>query len=163
MNTPTSQMRNMGEMASTIQPQMENVISEVQQMAQSIGPAVGRWNQLMVNKGGKDFPQFAGLDTDLDLLASAIVRTHFGARGGQGYREELRKQFGEAQSPEDLINRIQHAEGWVRGYAAAAGVKLPAAGGAAGHEPPRPANVPEGYTFNASGPKGAGWYARTAK
>lgn len=27
-----------------------------------------------------------------------------------------------------------------------------------GNEPQRPANVPEGYKFNAHGPKGAGWY-----
>lgn len=32
-----------------------------------------------------------------------------------------------------------------------------------GSEPARPANVPEGYKFNAAGPKGAGWYAPTAK
>ena len=121
VSTPTAATRTMGEMAATVQPQMDNVINEVQQLAGSLGPSVGRWNQLMVNKGGTDFPEFAGLDTDLDLLSSAIVRTHFGARGGQGYREELRKQFGEAQSPEDLINRIQHAEGWIKGYAAAAG------------------------------------------
>lgn len=157
-NIPTTQMRNMGEMAATIQPMMTTVINEVQQMADHLGPAVGRWNQLMVNKGGTDFPEFAGLDTDLDLLASAIVRTHFGARGGQQYREELRKQFGEAQSPQDLINRVQHAEGWIQGYAHAGGVRTPEGVG-----PQRPANVPEGYHFDAHGPKGAGWYAPAAK
>lgn len=121
----TSTQRNMAEMAATVQPQMESVINEVGQLANSVGPAVGRWNQLMVNKGGTDFPQFAGLDTDLDLLASAIVRTHFGARGGQEYREELKKMFGAAQSPQDLVNRIEHAEGWIEGYAASGGAKTP--------------------------------------
>lgn len=160
---PTNQMRNMGEMATTVQPQMDAVMSEVQQLASQLGPAVGRWNQLMVNKGGADHPEFAGLDTDLDLLASAIVRTHFGARGGQGYREELRKQFGEAQSPQDLIARIQHAEGWIKGYAAAGKKTGGAADTASGVALPRPANVPEGYSYNANGPKGAGWYAPAAK
>lgn len=138
-NIPTTQMRNMGEMAATIQPMMTTVINEVQQMADHLGPAVGRWNQLMVNKGGTDFPEFAGLDTDLDLLASAIVRTHFGARGGQQYREELRRQFGEAQSPQDLINRVQHAEGWIQGYAHAGGIKTPEAAG--GNAPPPGAKI----------------------
>ena len=114
---PTSQTQNMAQMAQTVLPMANNLIAEVGQLKGSIGPAVGRWNQLMVNKGGKDFPEFAGLDTDLDLFASALVRTHFGARGGQGYREELKKQFNEAQSPEDLINRIQHADEWIKGYA----------------------------------------------
>lgn len=121
----TTTQRNMAEMAATVQPQMESVQDEVQSLANSIGPAAGRWNELMTNKGGADYPEFAGLDTDLDLLASAIVRTHFGARGGQQYREELRKMFGAAQSPEDLIHRIQHAESWIEGYAASGGQKTP--------------------------------------
>jgi hypothetical protein len=153
----TSNMRTMGQMAATVQPQMDNVKQEVQNLAQSLGPAVGRWNKLMVNKGGTDYPEFAGLDTDLDLLASAIVRTHFGARGGSQYREELKKQFGEAQSPEDLINRIDHAEGWIKGYAAAGGAK--SAGGnqpAQGGAPQRPASVPAGYNWNPQGNGGNG-------
>jgi hypothetical protein len=161
MNTPTAQTRNMAEMAQTVLPQMQAVNTEVDQLAQSVGPAVGRWNQLLTNKGGADYPQFAKLDTDLDLLASAIVRTHFGARGGQQYREELKKMFGEAQSPADLKARIAGANGWLQGYAHMADRNgaQPQDGG--GQEPPRPANVPDGYQFNANGPKGAGWYAPT--
>jgi len=156
-NIPTTTMRNMGEMAETVLPMAENVKAEVKQLASSLGPAAGRWNELLVNKGGKDFPEFAGLNTDLDLLASAVVRTHFGARGGQQYREELKKMFGEAQSPEDLISRIDHADSWLRGYAKAGGKDVPAA--PSGNQPQRPANVPDGYHFDANGPKGAGWYA----
>jgi hypothetical protein len=142
----TSNMRTMGQMAATVQPQMDNVKQEVQNLAQSLGPAVGRWNKLMVNKGGTDYPEFAGLDTDLDLLASAIVRTHFGARGGSQYREELKKQFGEAQSPEDLINRIDHAEGWIKGYAAAGGAKS-----AGGNQPAQGGGAPIGTTTQPDG------------
>lgn len=149
LNIPTSQMRNMGEMAETVIPMANNVRSEVQQLAQQVGPAAGRWNQLMVNKGGADFPEFAGLDTDLDLLASAIVRTHFGARGGQQYREELRRMFGEAQSPEDLISRIDHADSWLKGYAQAGGVK-PQAGAA--QSGPKSGDVVDGYRFNGGSP-----------
>jgi hypothetical protein len=158
-NTPTSQTRNMAEMATTVLPMMDNVSKQVDQMASSLGPAVGRWNDLMVNKGGKDFPQFANLDTNLDLLASAIVRTHFGARGGQQYREELRKMFGAAQSPEDLKARIAGAGQWIEGYAHMAD-RGDANGG--GH-PPRPANVPAGYEFNQNGSQGAGWYKPKGK
>ena len=116
-NSPTMTTRAMAEMATTVLPRMTDISAEVDRMANDLGPGVGRWNELMVNKGGADHPEFAHLDTDLDLLASAIVRTHFGARGGQQYREELRKQFGEAQSPEDLKARIAAARDWVQGYA----------------------------------------------
>lgn len=41
------------------------------------------------------------------------------------------------------------------------GIPIPGEQGGTG--PQRPANVPEGYTYDAKGPKGAGWYAPTAK
>ena len=116
-NKVTNTTRSMAEMARTVQPQIEVVKGKIHSLADSLGPAAGRWNELMVNKGGTDYPEFAGLDQDLDLLSSAIVRTHFGARGGQQYREALRKNFGEAQSPEDLLARIDSASGWIQGYA----------------------------------------------
>lgn len=152
----TTTQRNMAEMAATVQPQMESVINEVEQLANAVGPAVGRWNELMVNKGGADYPQFAGLDTDLDLLASAIVRTHFGARGGQEYRQELRRMFGAAQSPQDLVNRIEHAEGWIEGYAASGGAKTPTGhayqGGAGGAQPIVQMNKKTGaYRYSTDG------------
>lgn len=135
---PTNTTRAMAEMATTVLPRMTAISAEVDRMANDLGPAVGRWNELMVNKGGADHPEFAHLDTDLDLLASAIVRTHFGARGGQQYRQELRKQFGEAQSPEDLKQRIAAAEDWIQGYADMA---QPPQGGAAPNSPPPGAKI----------------------
>lgn len=114
---PTNQTKAMSEMAQTVLKQVPNIKSQVDKLADKIGPGAGRWNQFWVNKGGVDDPDFAGLDTDLDLFASALVRTHFGARGGQQYREELRKQFSQAQSPEDLKSRIDHADTWIQGYA----------------------------------------------
>jgi hypothetical protein len=119
MNTPTTMTRNMADSAQGVINQVPDIISQVNALKSKIGPGVGRWNDLWVNKGGMNDPAFAGLDTDLDLLASAVTRAHFGARGGGGkYREELRKQFSTAQSPEDLISRINHADEWMKGYAA---------------------------------------------
>jgi hypothetical protein len=136
----TNTTRSMAEMARTVQPQIEKVQKEVTDLAASLGPAVGRWNDYMTNKGGADFPAFAGLDQDLDLLASAVVRTHFGARGGQGYREALRKNFGEAQSPEDLLARINAASSWIQGYAQADQVgKTGPKRHAGDNPPPKPA------------------------
>jgi hypothetical protein len=131
LTKPTGQSRSMSEMASSVLEQIPAIKKEVKDLQEQIGPGAGRWNEFWVNKGGIDDPKFAALDTDLDLLASAIVRTHFGARGGQQYREALRKQFGEAQSPDDLISRIDSADKWIKGYADMAGIKPPSTGGAA--------------------------------
>lgn len=124
-NNPTAQQRNMGEMAASVIPQAQRTVDEINAMRDKLGSAMGRANGFLINKIGKNDPDFSGLDTDLDLLSSAIVRTHFGARGGQAYQAALKKQFSEAQSPDDLISRIQHADSWLRGYAEAGGAKIP--------------------------------------
>jgi hypothetical protein len=146
-NAPTMTTQNMAQMAQTLIPQMQRINMEIDSLEDNVGPAIGRWNQLMVNKGGTDFPQFAALDSDLDLMASAIVRTHFGARGGQQYRQELRKQFAEAQSPADLKARMGAAEQWIQGYANAGHAnETPAQGG--GTNPPadpNPSGAKQGY------------------
>ena len=141
----------MAEMARTVLPRMQEVKNEIDTLADSVGPAAGRWNELLVNKGGADFPEFAQLDTDLDLLASAIVRTHFGARGGQEYRGELRRMFGEAQSPEDLKARIDGASGWIQGYAEMdRRHRRPGAGpgGGGGGATATPGGTPTGKTYS---------------
>jgi hypothetical protein len=111
----------------------------VDTLAESVGPFKGRWNEFMVNKGGKDFPEFAGLDIDLDLFASALVRTHFGARGGGQYREALKHMLAESQSPEDLKARITHADKWLLGYA---NIKPAGHGNAPGNVDMTPTNGP---------------------
>lgn len=139
MSTPTGQTRSMAEMAKTVTEQVPSLLTQVDALNSKIGPGAGRWNNFWVNKGGLNDPDYAGLDQDLDLFASALVRTHFGGRGGQGYREALKKDFSMAQSPEDLKSRIQHADKWIQGYAKA-GESKP--GG-------QPGGVPQvGGTFN---------------
>lgn len=117
LNTPTAASRTMAEMAGSVKQEIPRITAEVKALKDKIGPGAGRWNDLWVNKAGLDDPQFAKLDQDLDLLASAVVRTHFGARGGMAYQQALKKNFGEAQSPEDLIARIGSAEDWINTYA----------------------------------------------
>lgn len=134
INTPTSQSRAMAEMAQTVVQQVPGLISQIDDLKAKIGPGAGRWNDLWVNRAGLNDPDFAGLDQDLDLFASAMVRTHFGARGGQGYREALKKDFTAAQSPEDLKSRIQHADTWLDGYAKM-GAQTPASEAVTGARP----------------------------
>ena len=156
---PTAASRQMAQMAQTVTPQIQAVSSQVDRLKDKLGPGAGRWNEFWVNKGGLNDPDFANLDQNLDLLASAIVRTHFGASGGQEYRLALRKSFGEAQSPEDLKARIAAADGWVSGYAHMAGQKgqhpQPQGGGATTGEP-KPGDVRPGDDGNYKF-KGGNW------
>ena len=127
-NIPAS-MRDTRAFAQTVTDQVPALHQEIDQLKDKIGPGAGRWTSLWVNKAGMDDPEFAGLDQDLKLYASAIVRVHFGKSGGQKLREALEKNFSTAQSPEDLKQRVEHADQWVKGYATMGGAKSPQGGG----------------------------------
>jgi hypothetical protein len=114
---PTSSMLSRGQVAQTILPQIPVMKQEVAALSDKIGPGAGRWNDFWVNKGGINDPEYAGLNQDLQLYATALGMAHFGASMPEGFVKDMMRDFGTAQSPEDLLSRIDHAEGWVRGYA----------------------------------------------
>lgn len=113
----TAANKGRAEFAGTVLEQLPPIYKEIDDIKDKIGPAAGRWNDFWVNKGGINDPAYAGLDQDLGLLASAVAVMHFGARGGgQAFIQSLKKDFGEAQSPEDLKARIESASKWAKGY-----------------------------------------------
>jgi hypothetical protein len=114
-------MLTQGQMAQTILEQLPTIREEIAAVQDKIGPGAGRWNDFWVNKGGMDDPDYAQLNQDLQLLATAIGKAHFGARIPQGFVEEMMRDFGTAQSPDDLIARIESADRWVSGYASRVG------------------------------------------
>ena len=114
---PTSSVLSRGQVAQTILPQVPVMKQEVAALADKIGPGAGRWNDFWVNKGGIDDPDYAGLNQDLQLYATALGMAHFGASMPEGFVKDMVRDFGTAQSPDDLLSRIDHAEGWIRGYA----------------------------------------------
>jgi len=117
---PTSPMRTQQQMAETIQPQIPKLQNEVDALASKLGPGAGRWNDFWVNKGGINDPDYAALNQDLTLFATALAKTHF-PRGAQEIIQELKAQFGQAQDADNLKARIEHADSWVAGYANAVG------------------------------------------
>lgn len=141
-NQPAAQTRATAEFAKTVEDFAPKITQQVDNLKDKIGPGEGRWNQLWVNKGGMNDPDFAGLDQDLKMYASAITRIHFGLRGGQTIVGELQKNFSEAQSPEDLKSRINHANEWVKSYAAMKGIKPE------GEEPKKKDVLPGGVTLD---------------
>ena len=122
---PTSSMLTMGQMAQTIQAQVPALKQEVADLGDKIGATGGRWNDFWVKKAGINDPAYAGVDQDLQLYATALGKAHFGASMPEGFVKDMMHDFSMAQSPEDLQSRIDHAEGWVNGYAARVGGKMP--------------------------------------
>lgn len=114
---PTASSRTMAEMAQATKQEVPRILSQVDALADKIGPAAGRWNEFWVNRAGINDPDYAALTTDLDLYASALIRTHFGARGGgEKFRADMMHRFATAQSPEDLKARINSADKWLSTY-----------------------------------------------
>src|SRR5487761_91552 len=125
---PTAQTKSTAEFAKTVDNMVPGIQGEINNLKDKLGPSEGRWNQLWVNKGGLNDPDFAALDQDLKMYATAIIRVYFGLRGGQTVLTQLEKDFSEAQSPEDLKARIEHADKWVSAYAEMNNIK-PGSGG----------------------------------
>jgi hypothetical protein len=114
---PTNNSKARGEMSETMLAQAPAILQEIDALNNKIGPGAGRWNNFWVKKGGANDPDYAGLDQDLGLYASALAVAHFGARGGGAhFIDAMKKDFGQAQSPEDLKARILHADKWLEGY-----------------------------------------------
>ena len=114
---PTNNSKARGEMSETMLSQAPGILQEIDALNTKIGPAAGRWNNFWVKKGGANDPDYAALDQDLSLYASALAVAHFGARGGGAhFIDAMKKDFGQAQSPEDLKARILHADKWLEGY-----------------------------------------------
>ena len=142
-------MLSRGQVAQTILPQIPIIQKEVSDLSDKLGPGEGRWNDFWVNKGGVNDPAFAGLNQDLQLYATALGMAHFGASMPEGFVNDMMRDFGTAQSPEDLQARINHAENWISGYASRIGGGNKNPQGPASNPPARPKGVPANAVWNA--------------
>lgn len=130
-NIPTTNMRNMGEVAGTLLPhitEMRGLIAQANEKGY-IGPTAGRvYGNFLAGKvgstGNKDADRLLGkLNAENSLVNTAMARTHFGARGGQqtiGKFNELLNT--NKQTAEVLNGALDTFESFVKGYKEAGGV-----------------------------------------
>jgi hypothetical protein len=102
-----------------IQPEVQRMQSEIDDVASKLGPLAGRWSEVMTGRVGADNPAVAGLQMDLKLFATALMLAH--GLKGKSYEESLSQYLSLAQSPDNLKERIANADKWLLGYAAATG------------------------------------------
>lgn len=161
MNTPTTNQRTAGGRAETVLAMVPEVESRIDSVGSQMGPEMGRWNDFMQGKVGTNNPQFAALRSDLLMMSSAVALAHAQGRLPENLREEFDHAINSPkQTPQNLKATINAMVPWLQ-QVQSQGERSGAAPTQVA--PTRPANVPEGYQFNAKGPKGAGWYATTAK
>ena len=162
VSTPTTQQRTAAGRAQTVVAMAPEVMSRIDALAPKLGPIEGRWNDYMQGKIGMDDPDFAALRSDLLMMSSAVALAHAQGRLPENLREEFDRAINApTQTPANLKATIQTMLPWLQQMQNQGQPNRQPANSS--QEPSRPANVPDGYKFNANGPKGAGWYAPTAK
>lgn len=113
MNVPTSQQRNVAGQAALVHEQMPQLITQISQMGDSLGPVAGKWNEFMQGKVGMNNPKFADLRANLLMMSSAVALMH--ARGR--LPENLREEFDQAinapkQTPANLTAVLKRIDQW---------------------------------------------------
>ena len=120
---PTPMILSQGQQGAAVSDEIDRIKPEIAALGAKVGAAPGRWNDFWVNKGGINDPAYAKVDQDLTFLSSALAKAHFGGSPPEGIAEGLKKNFGLAQSADDLNARIDSANSWMEGYASRVGAK----------------------------------------
>lgn len=116
---PTSTVLTQSQRAEMIQPQAQALREQINKVAPELGPLKGRWADIITGKVGANNPDIAKLQMQLQMFTTALMLAH-GLRGEQ-YANELGRYLSAAQSPENLIERINGANAYLEDYAAETG------------------------------------------
>ena len=152
----TSQTRSMSEGAKMLQPHIDDVKSQAEELDKAglFGPVMSRVREGLAKAGSvDDFASFLLTDpqlkqdrrvgnfaTQLGLLASGAGRVHGGARGGGSPQmvQYMKNMLGDASSLDMFLGRMDALDDYMSGYAAGPG----------GHDSSSSGGVPQvGGTF----------------
>jgi hypothetical protein len=86
---PTTQLRQAGARAAIVHSRVPAVLAALDNAADQLGPAAGRWNEFMTFKVGAPNSQMADLRGQLLALSSAIALAHAYGRLPENLREEF--------------------------------------------------------------------------
>jgi hypothetical protein len=119
---PTTATRRQSEAAQLVGPQLDRLIQRVDESRDVLGPAIGKANGFFVGKLGLEGSKYAGLDQDIMMGATASLLPHFQGRIPVTVNEDMQKHLSEAQTPDDLIARLESLHTWMDAYATGAGL-----------------------------------------
>ena len=114
-NKPTAQMRNVGAQAEVAVQGIPQVVQEIGDMKDELGPVAGRWNEFMQGNIGMDNPKFAGLRADLLMVSSAVALAHARGRLPENLRQEFDNMINSPkQTPENIQSVLGHILPWMQ-------------------------------------------------
>jgi hypothetical protein len=144
---PTTQERNAAARASIIVKHIPNVIKEINDMGDELGPVTGRWDAFMQGKVGMKNPRFAGLRSDLVMVATGVALAHAVGRLPENLRIEFDQMINAPQqNAKNIVSVLNHIKPFLEDTAQLGGPREKSAAGAGGgNQPPAGAKV---RTFN---------------
>ncbi len=114
LGRPTTQQRNISAQADVALAGIPDTIAEIKALAPQLGPVAGRWNEFVQGKVGLDNPAFAGLQSDLVMLSSAVALAHARGRLPENLRQEFDHMMNAPQqTPENLVAVLEHVSTWM--------------------------------------------------
>lgn len=120
---PTTQDRNMADMAQTMLPHIQELRKEIDDLNRAgvLGQFKGKLLQKATGEYGfnvsGDLGRQAGkFLSDMTLIQSAMLRTHFGGRGAQQIMEKFAKAINAGQSVDTMMGALDSFEGYAKGY-----------------------------------------------
>lgn len=112
-NKPTETTKTMQQMA----PKVLDLISDARTLIPKValGPAAGRYADIMTNKVGAPDADYKKLSTTIGLLETSLMRMHVGARGGVKLMDHFHAMMDVGrQSPENLQASLDAIEEYAR-------------------------------------------------
>lgn len=123
---PTMGTRNMQQMSTVLQPRVDKLIQDTDQISGKIGPVAGRWNDFWQGKVGADDPQFAKYKDDMEYLSSAMAIAHARGRIPASVAEKFDTMYEAGkQSPANMKAALGVAKEWLGDYSHASSDLLP--------------------------------------
>lgn len=118
-------IRTMAYTANATLPHMDDILSEIDQLDKLglLGEFKGKGTAFLTNKGfaipglTQDQRQLVGkFANDVKLMDSAMLRTHFGARGGQNMYDKFSEMLNAGEHPDLMRGGIESFKDYLTGY-----------------------------------------------
>jgi hypothetical protein len=121
---PTTADRNMADMAATMLPHISELRKEIDDLNRAgvlgefkgkvLKKATGEYGFNISGDMGRKAGKFL---SDIGLINSAMLRTHFGSRGGQQILDKFIQSLNAGQNVDTMMGALDSFEGYAKGYA----------------------------------------------
>jgi hypothetical protein len=109
----TSSTRTMVEFAPKVNNFIDRIEPQIDGLQNELGPVAGRWNEFWTGKVGTSNPEYMKLRTNVDLLTTALMKMHVGARGSDMIMQHFKDLIAQGkQSPDNMKAALEEIKSY---------------------------------------------------